>query len=349
MLLIPLSSLFLSLHTTADAGPAAQTKEAALLARSAGAQLVVALTKCDVADDASKQRALANLAGDAGIVVESLGGTVPHVNVAGLTGEGIDDLVDTLELLSGTLELQAEPKGAAQAVVLDSDVVRGQGTRVWGVNRLGSLRKNDCVVAGSSYGRVRTIEPAAGAGPGEPFMITGLSAPPPAGSDLLVVESDKRAKSVAEYRVEKAGKDAQRKSREMHRQTVAAARTRVAPGQRRKTNAQSRSDLARQNAKADAAAAAGRERELALILRADVSGTLEALRSSVLAFPNDEVAVRVVSADVGAPTSGDVEMAAEANATVVAFNSRTPASVQQVARRLQVCTLPYPDSHVCPF
>ena len=291
------------LVVAADDGVMPQTEEAVQHAKAAGVPLIVAVNKMDK-EGADPERVKNELAAK-DVIPEDWGGDTQFVNVSAITGEGVDALLDAVLLQAELLELKAPRDVPAQGVVIESRLDKGRGSIASILIQSGTLRKGDIVLAGLQFGRVRAMLDENGnsideAGPSIPVEILGLDGTPDAGDQFAAVESEKRAREVAEFRKDK---------------------TREAKMQRQ------------QAAKLDnmfASMTAGEMKTLNIVVKTDVRGSLEAIQSSLLELGNDEVQVNIVSGGVGGIAESDVTLAMTAEAVMFGFNVRADAK----ARRL---------------
>ncbi len=294
------------LVVAADAGVQPQTEEALAHARAAKVPIVVAMTKMDRAE-ANPQKAQEQLAG-LNLIPEDWGGETAFMPVSGITGEGIQDLLERIFLESEILELECHPEGAASGVVLEAEVQQGKGIVAHLLVQDGTLERGNVILAGEGYGKVRSLHDDFGneieqAGPSVPVEVSGLSALPGVGEPFHVVEKLDEAKKVAEER---------------------ARKTRAAfMAERRKLD----------NASLLQQVAGPKVEEVNVIVRADVQGTAEVLKNQVEEQKHEEVEARVLQSGVGAVTENDVLLASTSNALIVAFNVATGAKARQAAER----------------
>ncbi|MBN1444384.1 MAG: translation initiation factor IF-2, partial [Planctomycetes bacterium] len=272
----------------ADDGPMPQTEEAIHHARAAGVKLVVALNKVDRAD-ANPQRAKEALA-QLGLMPTEWHGDTEFVEVSAVTGQGLDDLLEILNLEAEILELKADYDRPALGVVLEAGASASQGVLATVLVQQGTLRVGDYVVCGASYGRVRNLllnaaTPIAEATPSLPVTIVGLNSVPSPATKLYVFENEKQARQVAAER-----------EWQMHESQRSQQVARAFPTTR--------------EGLLDALSRKGKEKpELRLILRGDVQGTVETLRHSVEQLSTDEIKVSVLHWGVGAISQDDVNLA----------------------------------------
>jgi translation initiation factor IF-2 len=291
------------LVVAADDGVMPQTKEAIQHSRAAGVPIVVAVNKMDK-PEANADRVMQELVAEE-VVPEDWGGDVQFVKVSAKTGEGIDKLLEAILLQSEVLELKAVVDGLARGIIVESSLDKGRGPVATVLVQSGTLKRGDAVVSGTEYGRVRAMFDENGhsvreAGPSIPVQVLGLSAAPSAGDDLVALADERKAREVAELR-----RVRQRDSR-----------------------------LAEQKAaKLDQLFSQMSEGEVTyvnLIVKADVQGSVEALRESLLKIETDEAKVRIVASGVGGITESDANLAATSNAIVIGFNVRADATARRV-------------------
>ncbi|HEY5782963.1 MAG TPA: translation initiation factor IF-2 [Lysobacter sp.] len=292
------------LVVAADDGVMPQTKEAIHHAKAAGVPLIVAINKIDKSD-ADPLRVKNELLSEQ-VVAEDFGGETQMVELSAKTGAGVDDLLDAISLQAEVLELKAVPTGRATGVVIESALDKGRGPVATVLVQQGELKKGDFLVCGVQYGRVRALfdetgSQVLGAGPSIPVQVLGLSGVPDAGDDFVVVDDERLAKDVAQQRDTK-----RRESR-----LVAAAGNRM-------------EDILAQMGKGEG------QLSLNLVIKADVQGSVEALRQSLTALSNDQIRINVITSGVGGITESDANAAATAKATVIGFNVRADASARKV-------------------
>jgi translation initiation factor IF-2 len=284
------------LVVAADDGVMPQTEEAIQHIRAAGVPIVVAMNKIDK-DGVNPDRVLQQL-NDRGVVAEQYGGDVPVVRTSAKTGEGIDDLLQSvLDVADVYVEPKANPNGPAVGTVIDSHLERGRGPIATLVVQNGTLRVGDNLVAGSAFGKVRALVDDNGkrvkeAGPSTPVVVTGLSEVLMAGEIFEVVETERAARVKAEQR-------------------GFAVKQQLAQPVRRITLA----DLAQNISD-------GEMKTLNLVLKAEANGSLEALRGQIGKIDDPTVKVKVVGEGVGAVSESDVNLAAVTDAIVIGFNVR---------------------------
>ncbi|HEY8152568.1 MAG TPA: translation initiation factor IF-2 [Myxococcota bacterium] len=292
------------LVVAATEGVMPQTVEAIDHARSAGVPIVVAVNKCDL-PGANPQQTRQRLM-EHGLVPEDFGGETICVNVSATKGTGLDQLLEMLALQADVLELRCDPSRRAVGVVIESQLDKGRGPVATVLVRDGTLRRGDMVVIGTTFGRVRAMEDQKGqrldeALPSMPVQVIGLSGVPEAGAPLHAVESERVAKDIIDHRVS----------------------SRRAPPEEART-ALSLEEFFGQ-------AESGGVKELPILVKADVHGSVEALREALLKLSTDAVKVNVVHSGVGAVTETDVMLAKATGAIVVAFHVRPEPAARRAA------------------
>ena len=296
------------LVVAADDGVMPQTVEAIRHAKAAHVPIIVAINKMDK-PGANPDRVRNELLQHE-IVVESMGGETQDVEVSALKGQGLDALREAILLQAEILDLKANPDRSAEGTVVEARLDRGRGPVATVLVQKGTLRQGDIVVAGTESGRVRAMiddrgRQIAEAGPSTPVEVLGMSGVPLAGELLVVVENEGRAREIAAFR--------QRRERD---------RSAAASGAARGTLDQM---LARIQA--------GEQKEVAVVIKADVQGSAEAIQATVEKLGNGEVRVRVVLAGVGQITESDIQLAKASSAVVIGFNVRANAQARQLASR----------------
>ncbi len=294
------------LVVAADDGVQPQTVEAINHAKAAAVPMIVAINKIDKAD-ANPDRVRSELL-QHGVVLEKLGGEVLSVEVSATKKTNLDKLEETILLQAEVLDLKANPDRPAQGTVIEAKLERGRGPVATVLVQRGTLRVGDIVIAGTEWGRVRALlddrgRPIELAGPSTPVEVLGLNGSPQAGDSFGVVESDARAREVTEFR--------QRKLRDV----------RVARGARG-TVEQMFSKIA-----------AGEAKELPIVVKADVQGSVEAIVNAIQRLSTDEVAVRVLHGGVGGIDESDIALAAASQALIVGFNVRANPQARELAKR----------------
>jgi translation initiation factor IF-2 len=291
------------LVVAADDGVMPQTVEALNHAKAAGVPIIVAINKMDK-EGADPERVMRQLA-EHELLPEEWGGDTIFVKVSAHTGEGLDDLLEMLALQTEVLELKANPNRAGRGVIVESSLDRGRGRVATVLVQNGTFKKGDIVVVGSVMGRVRAIVDENSvqhrtAGPSIPFELLGLEDTPEAGSEVVVVESERQAREIVSYRKEKE---------------------------------RSQGALLHKRASMDELFAAVQSGviEVPIILKSDVTGTLEALADSMNKLGNEEVKVKLVLKGIGGITESDVMLAAASNAIIIGYNVRPEAKAKQLA------------------
>jgi translation initiation factor IF-2 len=296
------------LVVAADDGVMPQTVEAIRHARAANAPIIVAINKIDK-PDAKPERVRTELLSHE-VVVEAMGGETIDVEVSALKQTNLDRLQEAILLQAEILDLKANPNRAAEGTVIESKLDRGRGPVATVLVQKGTLRQGDIVVAGAEWGRVRAMLDDKGrqlkeAAPSTPVEILGLAGVPSAGEPFVAVENEGRAREISEFR--------QRKIREKAAAGSAAAR----------------GTLDQMLARIQA----GEQKEVAVVVKADVQGSAEAIQATVQKLGNEEVRVRVLHAAVGQITESDVQLAKASDAVIVAFNVRATAQARDLAQR----------------
>jgi len=294
------------LVVAADDGVMPQTKEAIDHARAAGVPIVVAITKIDK-PEANIERVKSQLAAE-NLTPEDWGGDTPVVPVSAKEGKGIDELLEMILLQAEILELKANPNKPARGAIVEAKLDRGRGPVATVLVKEGTLKVGDPVVCGPHSGRVRAMIDDRGmrvkeAGPSMPVEILGLDGVPQAGAWLTVVRDDERARQLAEYFKEKEREESRAKPAKVTLE-----------------------DLHRR-------AAAGEVRELSVVLKADVQGSVEALSEALSRLSTPEVSLKIIHAAVGGITESDVMLASASNAVVIGFNVRPESQASAAAER----------------
>jgi translation initiation factor IF-2 len=292
------------LVVAADDGVMPQTIEAIRHAKSAKVPLIVAINKMDKSDADPSRVKNDLLAHD--VVAEEFGGDTQMVELSARTGQGVDDLLDAVSLQAEVLDLKAVFEGRASGVVIESALDKGRGPVATVLVQQGTLARGDYLVCGIQYGRVRALfdetgAQVANAGPSIPVQVLGLSGVPEAGDDFVVVADERLAKDVAQQR------DAKR--REMR--LVASAGNRM-------------EDIMAQMGEGAA------QQTLNLVVKADVHGSVQALREALTGLSNEQIRINVIGSGVGGITESDAQLAATSKATVIGFNVRADASARKV-------------------
>jgi translation initiation factor IF-2 len=292
----------------ADDGVMPQTLEAIDHARAAKVPIIIALNKIDK-PDANPDRVKNGLA-EAGVVVEEYGGDVPMVPVSAKARLGLDELLEMINLVADMQDLKANPKRPAIGTIVEAELDKGRGPVATALVQTGTLRVGDVIVVGETYGKVRALENALGkritkAGPSSPAVVLGLADVPQAGDILRVVADEKIARTMVE-----------------ERKAASAART---EGSGRATL----EDLYAQ-------ILAGQTKELRIILKTDVSGSLGAITHALQQLSTDEVRINVLHEAAGDVTDNDIMLAAASNAIVVAFSTKVTDTARRAAESEKV-------------
>jgi translation initiation factor IF-2 len=294
----------------ADDGVKEQTKEAISPAKAADVPIVIAINKMDK-QNANPEMVKAQLA-EHGITPIDWGGEHEFVPVSAHTGEGIDDLLETLLLTAELLELKADPTRRAKAIVLESSLEKGFGAVADIIIQNGTLRVGDPFVVGTTYGKVRTMILDDGSrvkeiGPSTPAAITGLNRVPTAGDILIAMDSEKNVKEIADKRAEYERTKELSKSQKVTLEDLSAV------------------------------IAEGNLKSLPVIIKTDVQGSLEAIKATLAELKNDEVKVNIIHGGVGGITESDIQLAnASEHAIILGFNVRPTGVVKQKAKELGV-------------
>ncbi len=297
------------LVVAADDGVMPQTEEAIHHAKAAQVPLVVAINKIDK-PEANPDRVKQELVTE-GVVPEEYGGESPFVPVSAKTGQGIDDLLENVLLQAEVLELKAAKDAPAKGLVVEARLDKGKGPVASILVQSGTLKRGDVVLAGAVFGRVRAMLDENGksveqAGPSIPVEIQGLSDVPTAGDEAMVLNDERKAREIALFR--------QGKFRDVKLAKQQAAKL---------------ENMFEQMAE-------GEVKSLALVIKADVQGSQEALAHSLAKLSTDEVKVNVVHAAVGGISESDVNLASASNGVIIGFNTRADAQARKLAEHLGV-------------
>jgi len=293
------------LVVAADDGVMPQTVEAVQHARLAGVPIVVAVNKVD-RPDADPERVKSELS-QKDVIPEDWGGDTQFVNVSAHTGQGIDDLLESVLLQAEVLELQAAVDGPAKGVVIESSLEKGRGAVATVLVQQGTLKAGDALLAGREFGRVRAMfdetgQPLKEAGPATPVQVLGLSGTPMAGDDVVVLPDERKAREVAlhrqgKFRDVKLARQQAGKLEDVFSQMEAGARDAVQ-----------------------------------LLIKADVQGSAEALHDALTRMSGEEVRVNVIASNVGGITESDIHLAAASNAIVIGFNVRADGAARNAIK-----------------
>ncbi|MDD6667663.1 MAG: translation initiation factor IF-2 [Lachnospiraceae bacterium] len=298
------------LVVAADDGVMPQTVESINHAKAAGVEIIVAVNKIDK-PNANIDRVKQELS-EYDLIPEDWGGSTVFCPVSAKTHEGIDNLLEMILLTADVMELKANPKAKGRGIVIESQLDKGRGVVATVLVQNGTLHVGDPVSAGSSYGKVRAMVDENGrrvksAGPSVPVEIQGLNEVPSAGEILLVHDSDRDARNFAQEFVNE---------------------------EKNKLVEESRSRMSLENLSDQIKS--GSLKELDVIVKADVQGSVEAVKQSLEKLSNDEVVVKVIHGGVGAITESDVVLASASNAIIIGFNVRPDAVAKDIAEREHV-------------
>jgi len=297
------------LVVAADDGVMPQTIEAINHSKAAGVPIIVAVNKIDKAN-ADPSRSRRQLA-DAGLTPEDWGGDTIFVDVSAKTHEGIDSLLEMILLQAELMELKANPAKLAVGHVVEAKLDSGRGPVATVLVQNGTLRTGHTIVCGVHYGKIRAMlndkgERVQSAGPSIPVEVQGLSGVPMAGDDLIAMDDEKNARQVSLHRIQKQrSKDLAKTSRLSLEKLYESLQS-------------------------------GEVRDLNLIIKADVEGSIEALRDSLVKLSNEEVKINVIHAATGTITESDVSLASVSDAIIIGFNVRPSPRVQDIANEEKV-------------
>ena len=297
------------LVVAADDGVMPQTVESIRFIKNAGVPVIVAVNKIDkpgATPDKVKQGLMEH-----GLLPEEWGGETQYVHVSALTGEGIDNLLEAIQLQAEIMELRENPKGSAEGIVIESKIEVGRGPVTTILVQKGTLNKGDAIVVGETSGRARSLMDYTGkmlnsAGPSTPIQILGLENVPTPGDILNVVKTEREAQKIVDNRI------TERK---------ALANTTV---EAKKVSLEDFFATAQNNSEIE-------KKVLKLIVRSDVQGSYEAIRTAVEQLGNSEVSVEVISGGVGAITDNDVNLAANSQGFILGFNMRPVTTARRIA------------------
>ncbi len=292
------------LVVAADDGVMPQTIEAINHAKAAGVPIVVAINKMDkpgANPDKVKQELSTHE-----VVAEEWGGDVMCVPVSALTGNGIDNLLDAVLLQSEVLELKAQVNTPAKAIIIESRLDKGRGAVVTVLIQSGTLHKGDLILAGTTYGKVRAMmneagNPVISAGPGIPVEILGLSDVPASGDDMLVINDERKAREIANFRIAKIRQE------KLARQQAAKLENLFS------------------------GISEGEVKNLPIIIKSDVQGSYEAIASSLERLSTPEIKIQVIHAAIGGINESDINLASASQAIVIGFNTRADNNAKKTA------------------
>lgn len=299
----------------ADDGVKPQTKEAISHAKAANVPIIIAINKMDK-ENANPDLVKSGLA-DLGVLTTDWGGEYEFGAISAKTGQGVEDLLEIVLLQADLLDLKADPKRDAKATIIESSLQKGRGPVATVIVENGTLRVGDIIVAGIAHGRVRALNDDLGSplkeiGPGECGVIIGLSEVPDAGETLISVKSEKEARDYAAQK------------QEYLRQKELSKSTKVSIDE------------------LSAKIAEGALKSLPVIIKADVQGSLEAIKASLEKLRNDEIKVDIIHSGVGGITQSDIALAsASTNSVIVGFNVRPTGEVKELAKERGVSIKTY--------
>ena len=297
------------LVVAADDGVMPQTVESIKYTKNAGVPVIVAVNKIDK-PGANPDKVKQGLV-DHGLLAEDWGGETQFVHVSAHTGEGIDNLLKAIQLQAEMMELRENPKGAAEGVVIESKIEVGRGPVATILVQKGTLSKGDAIVVGETAGRARSLMDYTGkmlnsAGPSTPIQILGLETVPSPGDILNVVKNEREAQKIVDNRIN---------------ERKALANTTV---EAKKVSLEDFFASAQNNSEVE-------KKVLKLIVRSDVQGSYEAIRTAVEQLGNSEVSVEVIAGGVGAITDNDVNLAASSKGFILGFNMRPVTTARRIA------------------
>ncbi len=292
------------LIVAADDGVKPQTLEAIQHAKAAGVPLIVAVNKIDK-PEADPERVKQELAQHE-VIPEEWGGDTMFINVSAKTGQGVDDILDAILLQAEVMELRAVHDAPARGTVIESSLDKGRGPVATVLVQSGTLHKGDIILCGKEYGRVRAMfdesgKPVEEAGPSIPVVVLGLSGTPNAGDDMVVLPDERKAREVALFR--------QGKFRDVQLASRKATKLEEIFSQMDKDKVNT----------------------LNILLKADVQGSVEALKDALTKLSTDEVKVKIIASGVGGITESDINLALASNAIVIGFNVRADSVARRVA------------------
>lgn len=300
---------FVILVVAADDGVMEQTKEAVNHARAANVPIIVAVNKIDK-PEADKDRVLRELA-ELNLIPEAWGGDTLFADVSAKTGAGVEDFLDLILLQAEMLELKANPNKKAIGTVIEARLDKGKGPVATVLIREGTLRLGEPFVAGIHYGKIRAMLDHEGrsleeAGPATPAEIQGFSSVPEAGEPFLVVDEERLARQIGEHRQQKIREDSAASSSPASLEDLMARMSRL------------------------------EQPELNIIIKADVQGSVEALKEALLAIPSTEVIQKVIHSGVGAVNESDVMLASASKAIIIGFNVRPTVKTAQLVEQEKI-------------
>ena len=292
------------LVVAADDGVMPTTREAIAHAKAAGVEIVVAINKIDLAG-ANPDRVRQELA-QSDVLVEQFGGNVPSVEVSARTGAGLDDLLTTLLLVADVLELKANPDRPAEGVVIEAEMDKTRGPVATILVQTGTLNTGDSVIVGDMYGRVKAMfddrsRRLKSARPAQPARILGLSGVPAAGDLLTIMRDEKTARGSVETRLRERAAERAAQRHSISLDTIFGEIT------------------------------AGKVKELNIILKTDVQGSIDPIRTSLERLSNEQVRVKIIHAAAGLISESDVLLAVASKGIIIGFNTRPDAGARRIA------------------
>lgn len=296
------------LVVAADDGVMPQTKESIRFCQDADVPIIVAVNKMDK-EGANSEKVKQELM-EFNLTPEEWGGDTQYVEVSALKGQGIDKLLEAVHLQAEIMELTSTPKGKAHGVVIESRIEKGRGVVTTALVQKGTLKQGENLVVGESFGRVRSLLDFSGkalksAGPSTPILLVGLNTAPGPGDEFHVVKNEREAKKVVENRL----------------------------AERKELDGISSEKMSLEDFFSSSEADESGQKVLKLIIRADVLGSFEAIKSSLESMGNAEVKVEIIGGGAGPITDSDVELAHSAKGYVIGFNMRPTTSAQRLSER----------------
>jgi translation initiation factor IF-2 len=292
------------LVVAADDGVMPTTREAIAHAKAAGVQIVVAINKIDL-PSANPDRVKQELAQN-DVLIEEYGGNVPAVLVSARTREGLGDLLTTLLLVADVMELRANPDRPAEGVVIEAQMDKNRGPLATILVQTGTLRSGDSVIVGDSYGRIRAMFDDTGqrirsAAPAQPTRVLGLGTVPAAGDVLTIVRDEKTARTAVELRLRERAAERAAQRTSVSLETIFGEIT------------------------------AGKIKELNIILKTDVQGSIDPIRASLERLSNEQVRVKIIHAAPGGISESDVLLAVASKAIIIGFNVRVDIGARNIS------------------
>ncbi len=295
------------LVVAADDGVMPQTRESVKFCQNSNKPIIIAVNKCD--KEGVNTDRIKNELSEFGITPEEWGGETMFCHISALTGDGVDNLLESIALTAEMMEMRANPKGKAEGVVIESKIEGGRGPVATILVQSGTLKKGDSVVVGETYGRARSLTDHLGrqlpsAGPSIPVQILGLDQAPSPGDSLNVVKNEREAKKIVQNRINE-------------RKMLEATPT-------KKT-------ISLEDFFAQATGENAEKKSLNLIIRSDVQGSFEAIKQALVALSSNEVEVKVIGGGVGAINDNDVQLAESSEGILIGFNMRPLTTARRLA------------------